>query len=350
MINTVLGALSADMAVDLGTAMLRICVQGRGVVSAEPNLAAILEHPDGRRRVLATGESARPMEGRTPDDVRVVRPVQEGAVVDFEVLEAMLRLLMLQVQGWRLWVRPRVAVAVPCGLTDLELRGLREMVESAGARTVITVEQPIAAAIGAGLPVDEACGQMVLDVGAGRATVTVVSLGGVVYTRTLRVGGDHMDEALIEHVRNRHRLLLSRGMAEEARVTLGSASRLSEARTMWVRGRHLESGFPRALELSSDDVYEAIADPVRQLGEALIGCLERIAPDLAADVAETGVVLTGGVAAMPALDHALGEATGLPVITAEAPETATVRGASAVLRSPGMFGSRGRSATRSMGG
>ncbi len=342
MLNTVLGAFSADMAIDPGTSMLRICVRGRGVVSDAPNLAAILEHPDGRRRILAMGDEARPMEGRAPDDVRVVRPVQGGTIVDFEVLEAMLRVLMLQVQGRRLWVRPRVAVAVPCGMTELELRGIREMIEAAGAREVVTVEQPVAAAIGAGLPVDEACGQMVLDIGAGRATVTVLSLGGVVYSRSLAVGGDHMDDALRAHVRACHDLLLPREAAEQARIEVGSAVEGEDRGTLWVRGRHLSSGFPRARELDPAQVAAAILDPVRQLGEAVLGCLERIAPDLAADVAETGVVLTGGAAAMEGLDHALGMATGLPVVVAEAPEMATVRGAAAVLHMPDMMRSHAR--------
>jgi rod shape-determining protein MreB len=342
MLNTVLGAFSADMAIDPGTSMLRIAVRGRGVVSNEPNIAAILEHPDGRGRILAMGQDAQPMAGRAPSDVRVVRPVQDGTVVDFEVLEAMLRVLMLQVQGRRLWVRPRVAVAVPCGLTELELRGVRELIEAAGAREVVTVEQPVACALGAGLPVDEACGQMVVDIGAGRATVTVISLGGVVYSRSLQVGGNHMDDALRAHVRACHDLVLPRADAERARVEVGSAVDGDTRGSTWVCGRHVSSGFPRALELDTSEVAAAVHDPMRQLGEAVLGCLERIAPDLAADVAETGVVLTGGVAAMPGVDHALGMSTGLPVVVAESPETATVRGAAAIWELPDLLRQRSR--------
>ena len=324
MLNSVLGALSADLAIDPGSATFRIYAQGRGVVLEEPTVVAILELPGGRREVLATGAEAAAMEGRAPDDVRVVRPVQDGVVVDFEVLEAMMRLMMLRVQGRRLWVGPRVAIPVPYGANDTELRLIRDVCAASGAREVVTVPQPLAAAVGAGLPVDAAMGQMVLDVGAGRATVAVVSLGGVVFSRNLRVGGHQLDDALIRHIREVHGLWIPRSLAQEARERLlGDDS----GAPFTVRGRHLASGLPRELELSAAELRAATAETVAQLADAVLGCLERIAPDLATDIADTGVIMTGGVAEMAGLDQAVAEAAGLPVIVAEDPASAVVRGA-----------------------
>jgi rod shape-determining protein MreB len=327
MLQSMLGALSADLAIDLGSASTRIFAVGRGLVVDVPTRVAILEERDGRRRLLAVGAEARQMEGRNPADVRVLQPVQEGAIVDFEVVEVMLRHLMLQVQGRRLWVGPRVAIAVPHALTDVERRAVRESAEASGAREVHLVEQPLAAAIGAGLPVDEACGQLVLDVGAGHTSVSVLSLGGIVFSRRLRVGGDHLDEALVNHLREHHGLLIPMAAAEEVRRAIGSVMPGGPNPTAWVRGRHLDSGYPRAMELDANEVRIALQEPVQQLAEAVLHTLERTPPDLAADVAETGVVLTGGVAVLSGLDRAISRMAGLPVIVAEEPQLAVVRGA-----------------------
>ncbi len=325
MINTVLGALSAGVAIDVGTASTRVHVAGRGVVIDTPTVVAIHEDRTGRRRVLATGREAVRMMGRAPSDVRVVRPVRDGVVVDFEVLEAFLRLLMVHVHGRRLWVGPQVAVAVPHLLSDMEVRVIRETFEAAGAREVVVVERPIAGALGVGLPIDDPCGHMVIDVGAGSATVSVLSLGEVVDSRTLPVGGEHMDSAIVSRLQELHGLLVSSEAAEEVRLAVGSAIP-HEGGEAWVRGRHLPTGWPRALCVETADVYAAIQDTVRQLGDAALEALERVAPDLAADVAETGIVLTGGVANLPGLDVALGELTGLPVVVPEAPAHAVVLG------------------------
>ena len=330
MLNSVLGAISAGVAIDLGTANTRVHVSGRGVVIDTPTVVAIHEDRSGRRRVLATGQDAARMTGRSPDDVRVVRPVREGAIVDFEVLEAFLRLLMLHIHRRRLWVGPRVAVAVPHLLSDMEVRVIRETFEAAGAREVMVVERPLAAALGVGLPIHDACGHMVIDVGAGDCSVSVLSLGEIVDSRTLSVGGDTVDAAIIDKLKDEHGLLVSREGAEAARRAVGSALPDDRGST-WVRGRHLPSGWPRALSVDSHDLRGPIQQLVRGLADAALEALERVPPDLAADIAETGIVLAGGVARLHGLDFALGEFTGLPVVVPEAPAHVVVSGCAARL-------------------
>ncbi len=327
MLESVLGAFTADLSIDFGSASTRIYVANRGLVADVPTRVAILEGKDGKRRLMAVGSEARRMEGRTPPDVRVVQPVREGAVVDFDCLEALLRNLMTQVQGRRLWVGPRVVIAVPHGLFDAERLAVRKSAEGSGAREVLFLEQPLAAAIGAGLPVEDACGQLVVDIGAGHTTVAVLSLGGIVYIRNLRVGGDHLDEALVAHLRDHHGLLVSKAAAEEARLAIGSVMPSPNNPTTWLRGRHLDSGYPRALQLDAHEVRLALQDPIHRIAEAVLSTLERTPPDLASDIAETGVVLTGGVAPLPGLDRAISRVAGLPVIVAEDPHLAVVRGA-----------------------
>jgi len=330
MLNSVLGAISAGVAIDLGTANTRVHVTGRGVVLDSPTVVAIHEDRLGRRRVLATGEEAARMSGRSPADVRVVRPVRDGEIVDFEVLEAFLRLLMVHIHHRRLWVGPRVAVAVPHLLSDMEVRVIRETFEAAGAREVLVVERPLAAAVGVGLPIEEACGHMVLDVGAGDASVSVLSLGEIVDSRTFQTGGDFVDTAIIEKIKMEHGLLVSREAAELARIEVGSAS-MEDRGATWVRGRHLPTGWPRALSVESNDLRGPIQQFVRRMADAALESLERVPPDLAADIAETGIVLTGGVAQLHGLDVALGELTGLPVVVPEAPSHVVVSGCAARL-------------------
>ncbi|MEC7949623.1 MAG: rod shape-determining protein [Myxococcota bacterium] len=334
MFNSMLGAFSAEMAIDPGTAMTRILVAGQGVVCAVPSVVAIHEDRDGFRRVLAVGDEARDMEGRTPPDIRTVRPVVEGVIQDFEMLEAMLRTLIMQVQGRRLWVGPRIALAIPYGTTDVERRAVRESVEATGAREVVLAEKPLAAALGAGLPVDDACGQMVVDVGAGSSTLSVVSLGGIVQCRTLPVGGNAMDEAIRRHVRDQHGVTISRSMAEAVRQAVGSAMPGGPTEFVSVRGRHLESGWPRAVDLDSNEVRIALQTPVHRLGEAVLATLERTPPDLAADVASMGIVMVGGAARLPGLARALSTTAGLPVVVPDEPEHAVVSGAIGLMEQP----------------
>lgn len=329
--NKVMGAMSPDMAIDLGTASTLIYVRGRGVVCREPSVVAIHEDRKGNRNILAVGHPAKAMLGRTPPDIHVVRPLRDGAITDFEVTEALLRQLMLQVQGRRLWVGPRVAVCIPYGTTDVERRAVRESAEASGAREVHLVEQPLAAAVGAGLPVQDALGSMVIDVGGGTTEIAVLSLGGIVYSRTLKVGGEALDLAIIEYVREQHHLLLGPQSAESIKVELGRALPDGPLRKRQIKGRDLRSGFPRAVELGSAEVYEALREPLQLMVEAVLSSLEHTPPDLAADVAETGIVMTGGGAQLSGLDRLLSQATGLPVVVSEEPEAAVVLGAGQIL-------------------
>lgn len=329
--NAVMGAMSPDMAIDIGTATTLIHVRGRGVVCQEPSALAIHEDKRGNRRVLAVGHAARAMLGRTPADISVVRPLQDGTITDFEVTEHLLRHLMLQVQGRRLWVGPRVLVCVPFGTTDVERRAVREAAEASGAREVHIIEQPLAAAVGAGLPVSEAQGSMVVDVGAGTTEIAVLSLGGIVYSRTLKVGGEALDQAIIQYVRENHNLLVGPVSAEQLKLKLGAALIDEPDERMPVKGRDLRTGLPRAVELSAGDIFMALQEPVQLIVEAVLSSLEHTPPDLAADVAETGIVLTGGGARLRGLDRLLSDATNLPVVVAEDPETAVVTGAGQIL-------------------
>lgn len=325
--NSVLGVISADLAIDLGSSTTRIFAAGRGVALIEPSVVAIAEDRQGNRRILAVGSEALRMEGRTPRDIEVIRPIQDGSVANFEVMEAMLRHLMVAVQGRRLWVGPRVVIAMPYGTTEVERRAVIESAEVSGARVVEIQAQPLLAAMGAGLPVEEARGHMILDAGAGATTVSVIATGGVVYSRTIKVGGEHMDLAVQQLVAERHGVMISRSMAEEARIALGSCYPDEAPRSFVVRGRHITSLYPRAVELSSTEVHLALREPINLIGEALLATLERTPPDLAADVADTGVVVVGGLAHMPGIDRALCDRAGLPVIAAEEPTLAVVRGA-----------------------
>lgn len=327
MLSSVLGAISPEMAIDPGTSMTRVFVAGRGVVLSQPSVVAIHENRNGRRRILAVGEDALAMEGRTPSDIQVVRPLAGGTVSDFEVLEAMLRSFMHRVQGRRLFIGPRVAIAVPHGITEVERRALRESAEASGARQVVLVDQPLAAAAGCGLPVEDACGYMVVDIGAASTSVSVLSLGGVVYSRTLPVGGDQMDLAIAEYVRERFDLLIPKAQARQIRHELGEVVPMSEPATRLVRGRHLDTGYPRLAELDTEGVRLALQAPVGLLAEAVLDTLERTPPDLAADIAETGVVLVGGTAQLPGLDRAIGDSAGLPVVVPEDPDLCVVQGA-----------------------
>jgi rod shape-determining protein MreB and related proteins len=334
MINSVLGAISSDMALDFGTSTTRIHVVGRGVSLAEPSAVAIHEPEDGPRRVLAVGRDAWEMIGRAPADIRVVRPFDDGVVADFEVAEALIRSLMVQVQGRRLWVGPRVALCVPYGTSEVQRRALRELAEAAGAREVMLVEHPVAAAIGVELPPDEARGSMVVDVGAGGARVAVLSMGGVVHARSIRVGGDHMDAAVIHYLEQRHGLLVGTRTAEALKVGLGSADQDGAPIELLAKGRDLKTGFPRACALRSDELRYALGESLRLVVDAVITALEHTPPDLAADIAETGLVLTGGVAQLGVLERAIADATGLPVVVPEEPELSVVLGSARMLELP----------------
>lgn len=331
MLNSVLGALSSDIAIDLGTAHTRIQARGRGLVCFEPTVLAVHEDRAGRRNVVAVGDEALAMEGRTPPELQVLHPVQAGVISDYEIAEALLGQLMMEVQGRRLWVGPRAVVCVPHGTTEVERRALRECAEASGAREVRLIDATVASAIGVGLPIQEPHGQLIVDVGAGSTEVAVISLGGVVYSRSLKVGGRHLDQAVQRCLAESHSLAVGRSEAEALKIELGCAlpPRGEEART--ARGRSLSSGFPASARVSAEEIHRALAEPLRLLVEAVVATLEHTPPDLAADVAGTGLVLTGGGALLRDLDLALGEATGLPVVVPEDPFVSAVEGAAASL-------------------
>lgn len=330
----VLGALSQDMAIDLGSASTRVHVRKRGVVCREPSLVALYQEPRGDKRVLAIGHEARAMLGRTPPDVEVVRPVAEGVVRDFEVAEVLLRLVMHQCMGPNHVVSPRALLTIPHGTTEVEKRAVRECAEAAGARQVHLVEEVLAAAIGAGLDVTEPSGNMVVDIGGGTTEVAVVSLGGVVYSRSLKVGGQQMDEAIARYMKDTRGLLIGPVTAEDLKIQLGSAvpGRLrGEPPTLEVRGRDVVTGFPRAVKVHADEVRSALSGIVHLVVETLLAALDKTPPELAADIVDKGVVMTGGAAQLRGLDRALGEATGLPVIVADDPGAAVAQGAGKAL-------------------
>ncbi|MEL6344417.1 MAG: rod shape-determining protein [Myxococcota bacterium] len=329
MFQAVFGAFSNEMAIDLGTATTRIAVAGRDVSCCEASAVAIYQDRHGSRRILAVGDDALEMLGRCPPDIQIVHPIVDGVISDFEIAEAMLRQFMTRVQGRTLWVGPQVTVCVPYGTTDMERRAIRELAESSGARSVEMVEQPLAAASGAELPIDDACGHMVVDIGAGSTEIAVTSLGGVVYSRALKIGGGHMDRAIIHHIRQSHRVLIGPRTAEELKVTLGAAlpSRKQKRGRMTVKGRSLETGYPVSLDLTDEQVHAALARPVKMIIDAVRASLEHTPPDLAADISQTGIVLAGGGAQLSRFDRALSASTGLPVIVPEDPELVVVRGA-----------------------
>ncbi|MFS8665378.1 MAG: rod shape-determining protein [Limnochordales bacterium] len=322
------GGFGRDMGIDLGTANTLVYVKGRGIVVQEPSVVAI---DNETKQVLAVGEEAKRMVGRTPGSIVAVRPLQDGVIADFDVTERMLRHFIGLANRRIGFFRPRVVVAVPSGVTEVEKRAVIDATLSAGAKDARLIEEPMAAAIGCGLPVQEPSGSMVVDIGGGTTEVAVISLGGIVTHRSVRVGGDELDEAIVQHVRRQYNLLIGERTAEEVKHTIGSAYPMDEHRTMDVRGRDLVTGLPKTVTLSSDEVREAMAEPISAIVEAVRVTLERTPPELAADVMERGIMLAGGGALLRGMDKLLSEETGMPIHVADDPLTAVVRGTGAVL-------------------
>lgn len=320
MLQKLLGFLSADMAIDLGTANTLVYVKSRGIVLNEPSVVAIAE-VKGKKQVLAVGEEAKLMLGRTPGNIQAIRPLRDGVIADFEVAEEMIKHFIRKVHNRRTFASPQVVVCVPSGSTAVERRAIVESAESAGARRVFLIEEPMAAAIGAGLPVTEATGSMVVDIGGGTTEVAVLSLGGIVYSRSVRVGGDKMDEAIISYIRRNHNLLLGESTAEKIKKEIGSACMPEEGdgRTMAIKGRDLMDGVPKEIVISERQVAESLAEPVGAIIEACKTALEHTAPELAADIVDKGIVLTGGGGLLKNMDFILRHATGLPVSIADDP-------------------------------
>ncbi|MBF0123979.1 MAG: rod shape-determining protein [Magnetococcales bacterium] len=330
MFSKLMGLFSTDMAIDLGTANTLVYVRGRGVVLSEPSVVAI--HESNRtRKVLAVGNEAKRMLGRTPGNITAIRPMRDGVIADFQITEAMLKHFISRVHKRRLLYAPRIIVCVPYGATPVERRAIRESAESAGAREVYLIEEPMAAAIGAGLPITDASGSMVVDIGGGTTEVAVISLGGIVYSRSMRVGGDKMDDAIISHVRRKYSLLIGEGTAEGIKLQIGSAFPLQQRLDVEVKGRDLVNGMPRLQVIYDSEILEALTEPVNAIVEGVRMALENTPPELAADIVDRGIVLTGGGALLRGLDKLLSEETGLPVIIAEGPLTCVVMGSGRAL-------------------
>ena len=320
MFSRLFGFLSADMAIDLGTANTLVYVKGKGIVLNEPSVVAIAEFK-GKKQVLAVGEEAKLMLGRTPGNIQAIRPLRDGVIADFEVAEEMIKYFIRKVHNRRTFASPLIIVCVPSGSTAVERRAIQESAESAGARRVALIEEPMAAAIGAGLPVTEPTGSMVVDIGGGTTEVALLSLGGIVYAKSIRVGGNKMDEAVIHYVRRHHNLLIGEATAENIKEEIGSACppEDGDGSTMEIKGRDLMNGVPKELVISERQIAESLAEPVGAIIDAVKVALEHTAPELAADIVDKGIVLTGGGALLANIDYVLRHATGLPVSIADDP-------------------------------
>jgi rod shape-determining protein MreB len=333
---------SNDLAIDLGTANTLIYVRGKGIVLDEPSVVAIREDagPNRKKSIQAVGREAKLMLGKTPGNIVAIRPMKDGVIANFTVTEQMLKYFIKKVHDNKLFSpSPRIIICVPCGSTQVERRAIRESAIGAGAGQVFLIEEPMAAAIGADLPVAEATGSMVVDVGGGTTEVGVISLGGMVYSGSVRVGGDKFDEAIINYIRRNYGMLIGETTAENVKKTIGSAFPGSEVREMEVKGRNLAEGIPRSFTISSNEILEALIEPLNQIVSAVKSALEQTPPELGADIAEKGMVIAGGGALLRDLDRLLMEETGLPVIIADDPLTCVVRGSGKALEQMEHFGS-----------
>ncbi|HZX49041.1 MAG TPA: rod shape-determining protein [Nitrospirota bacterium] len=328
MLSSILGWFSTDLAIDLGTASTLVYVRGKGIVCNEPSVVAI-EKKSGK--VLAVGAEAKRMLGRTPGNIVAIRPIKDGVIADFDVTEKMLSHFITKAHNRKAFVSPRVIIGIPAKITQVEQRAVRDSAELAGAREVYLIEQPIAAAIGAGLPITEPSGNMVVDIGGGTTDIAVISLAGIVYSDSVRVAGDKMDEAILSYIKRKYNLLLGEHMAEMIKMELGSAYPMEEKRSMLMKGRDLISGIPKTLEVNSDEIREALEEPVCAIVDAVKIALENTPPELAADIIDRGIVLAGGGSMLRGLDLRLREEVNLPIITVENPLTAVVMGTGKVL-------------------
>jgi len=332
MLKNLLGYFSNDLSIDLGTANTLIYLRGHGIVLDEPSVVAIREESGGRKSVAAVGAEAKSMLGRTPGNITAIRPLKDGVIADFTVTEKMLQTFIKKAHGNKFFrPSPRVLVCVPYGSTQVERRAIKESAEGAGARKVFLVDEPMAAAIGAGMPVHEARGSMVLDIGGGTSEVAVISLNGIVYAASVRIGGDRFDEAILNYVRRNYGILIGEATAERIKKEIGSAYPGDEVREISVRGRNLSEGVPRSFSLNSNEILEALQEPLQGIVGAVKQALEQTPPELGSDVADRGIVLTGGGALLRDIDKLLMEETGLPVVVADDPLTCVSSGGGRVL-------------------
>ena len=334
-LDQVLGVFSNDIGIDLGTATTLVYVKGQGVVLCEPSVVAIDRNT---HQVLAVGEEGKRMLGRTPGNIVAIRPMKDGVIADFDITEAMIRYFIGKVHKRKPLVMPRVVIAVPSGITEVEKRAVKDSAERAGARSpVYLVEEPIAAAIGVGLPIHEPSGNMIVDIGGGTTEIAVISLAGIVFAKSIRIGGDECDEAIINHLKKTYNLMIGERTAEEVKIKIGSAFPLEEETTMEVRGRDILAGLPKTITVSSEEIREALSEAISQILEAIRITLERTPPELSADLISRGLILAGGGALLRGLDKLISEETGLPVHIADDPLTAVALGTGRYLSDIGLL-------------
>jgi rod shape-determining protein MreB len=326
--NETLGLFSNDMGIDLGTATTLVYLKNQGIVLCEPSVVAIQA---GTSSVLAVGEEAKRMLGRTPGNIVAIRPMRHGVITDFEISEAMLRYFIKKVNKAKPLVRPRIVIAIPSGITEVEKRAVKDSALHAGAREVFMIEEPMAAAIGVGLPIQDPSGNMIIDIGGGTTEMAVISLAGVVFSKSVRVGGDELDDAIINYMKKNYNLMIGERTAEDIKIKIGSVYPLEEELKMEVRGRDLVAGLPKTVTITSEEIREAMAEPIAQILEAVRITLERTPPELSSDLIEKGIVLAGGGSLLRGIDKLISEQTGLPVHLAEDPMTAVALGTGKVL-------------------
>ncbi len=329
--DPILGLFSNDLAIDLGTANTLVYMKGKGIVLNEPSVVAVRKDGKGGNKVMAVGTEAKMMLGRTPGNIVAIRPMKDGVIADFEITEEMLRHFIRLVHNRRTLVRPRIIIAVPSGITQVEKRAVRESAESAGAREVFLIEETMAAAIGAGLPITEPTSNMVVDIGGGTTEVAVISLAGIVYSKSVRVGGDKMDEAILQHLKRKYNLLIGIRTSEIIKTTIGNAYPSDDIETIEVKGRDLVTGIPKILTIDSEEVRKAISEQVETIVETVRIALEQTPPELAADIVDRGIVLTGGGSLLKNMDVLLREETKLPITIAEEPLTTVALGSGKAL-------------------
>lgn len=326
--NRLFGLFSNDLAIDLGTANTLVYLKGKGIVLREPSVVAVHKET---KEILAVGTDAKRMLGRTPGNVVAIRPMKDGVIANFEITEKMLKYFIHKVHNRKALVRPRIIISVPSGITQVEKKAVKDSAESAGAREVFLIEEPMAAAIGVGLPIQEPSGSMIIDIGGGTTEIAVISLSGVVYCKSVRVGGDVMDEGIVNYIKRKYNLLIGERTGENIKIQVGSAYPLEERLTMEVKGRDLIAGIPKTIQIYDEEIRDSLSEPISSIIEAVKVALERTPPELSADIVDSGIVMAGGGALLRGIDHLLREETGLPITIAESPLDAVVLGTGKVL-------------------
>jgi rod shape-determining protein MreB and related proteins len=333
-LDQLMGVFSNDVAIDLGTANTLVYLKGKGIVLNEPSVVAVDRTTN---KVIAVGKEAKSMLGRTPDEIVAVRPLKDGVIADFEKTEDLLREFIQKALRRRTWVRPRIIICVPSGITEVEKRAVQDSAQHAGAREVLLVPEPIAAAIGVGLPVGKPSGNMIIDIGGGTTEIAVMALNSIVNQQSIRVGGDEMDEAIVQYVKKAYNLLIGEQTAEQIKIKIGSAFRLEQEEEMEIKGRDLVAGIPKTMKISSVEVREALSEPLQQIVDALMQSLEKTPPELASDIVDRGIVMTGGGSLLRGIDMLLREATNLPITVAEDPLSCVVLGTGKILDDPTQY-------------